>query len=150
MTVTVAKFRQDFPEFADVTKLSDATIQFNLNMAYLLLTERWDSTIIDLGAELFAAHQLVLSMRNQRTVSIGGIPGQTGIIASKTVGGVSVAYNNLNAFMADWGYFNLSDYGTRFAFLANIVGMGGFQAGIWLPGSVPLGVINDGNLLGQD
>lgn len=145
MTVTVAKFRLDFPEFADVTKLPDAIIKFNLDMAYLLLTSRWDSTIVDLGAELFTAHQLVLSMQNKRVVSINGIPGQGGIISSKSVGGVSVSYDTAHAFFADWGYFNLSNYGTRFAFLANIVGMGGFQAGIGWPGSLgPIGV----NMLG--
>jgi hypothetical protein len=151
MTITVDQFRRDFQEFSNVTKIPDATIQFNLDMAYLFLTERWDSAIVDKGAELFTAHQLVLSMRNMRTVAINGIPGQTGIITSKSVGGVSLSYDTAHAFMADWGYWNLSDYGTRFAFLANMVGMGGFQAGIGLPGSaVPVGTISGGNLLGQD
>jgi hypothetical protein len=152
MTITVDQFRIDYQEFSDLTRIPDAEVQFNLNLAYLLLPDdRW-SGLLDAGAELFTAHMLVLKLQNLRTVSIGGIPGQqTGIVTSKAVGGVSVSYDTASALMADWAFWNLSNYGTRFAFLANMVGMGADTAGIGFQGAaIPVGVIGGGNLLGQD
>jgi hypothetical protein len=152
MTISIAQFRLNYPEFGDITKLPDAMIQTQLNIAYLLLTERWDSTIIDYGAELFAAHMIVLSMQDLRTVEIGGIPGTGGgIIASKSVGGVALSYDTAGSLLADWDFWNLSTYGKRFASIARIIGMGGLQMGIGSPAGIPTGVLfGGGNILGED
>ncbi len=61
-TLTVAQFRTDFPEFADKSIYSDASVTTWLNVALALLknTDRWGA-LLTTGQELATAHYLVLA-----------------------------------------------------------------------------------------
>lgn len=128
MTVTPAEFRADFTEFTDPTAYPDALVQFWLNVAYQMLpVARW-GTMLDVGAELYTAHNLVLERQAQKTASAGGTPGAaSGAVASKTVGPVSTAYDTKAGQTEGAGDWNLTTYGQRFARLSALFGAGGTQ-----------------------
>lgn len=128
MTVTADSFRIDFPAFASQTTYPDSAINFWL----LVATKRLDATrwadMLDVGTELFVAHNLTIDAQNARAVAAGGIAGQaSGIVASKSVDKVSVAYDTGAVTYEEAGFYNLSSFGTRFWELMMIVGMGGAQ-----------------------
>jgi hypothetical protein len=52
-----------------------------------------------------------------------------GVIASKNVGSVSVSYDTNAGIVKDAGHWNLTAFGTRFIWLANMVGTGGIEIG---------------------
>lgn len=130
MTVTVASFRADFPEFADATAYPDTGILFWLTLGYNLLDPiRWGD-LLDPGVELFIAHNIVLEKYNQMAIAAGrppGLVGGTGVAASKSVGGVSISYNTTFGFIEGAGSYNLTTYGIRFYTFARIIGIGGMQ-----------------------
>jgi hypothetical protein len=142
MAVDAAKFVQDFPEFGNAAVFPPSGITFWLTTAYLMLRpERW-GTLIDLGAELFAAHNLVLEASAQRSANTGSLPGiQTGAISSKAVDRVSISYDAQAGLEMDGGHWNLTTYGTLFKRFANMAGMGGLQitGGLCYPGSFGIG-----------
>ena len=128
-TITAAIFRQNFPEFADVTRYPNAQVDFWLGYADKLLYDvcRW-SDMRDYGIQLVVAHQLTLWRRSMDAAGAGGTPGGTaGAASSKAVGGVSVSYDTGAALLENGGYWNLTVYGIQFWQLALIVGLGGFQ-----------------------
>lgn len=126
--MTPEQFRADFPEFADATKYSDASIDFQLIIATSLVNScRW-GVLTDQGIELCAAHFLVLARRDEATAEVGGIPGQvTGPQSSKAVDKVSTSYDTGAATIDDAGMWNLTTYGVRFLTLARMMGAGGMQ-----------------------
>lgn len=123
-----AQFRQDFPEFSDTTRYTDAVVDFWLIVAVSLVNEcRW-GVLTDQGIELVTAHHLALAARDGATGEIGGIPGQmTGPLASKSVDKVSSSYDTGAATIEDGGFWNLTSYGVRYLTLAKLMGMGGIQ-----------------------
>jgi hypothetical protein len=126
--VDIATFRADFPEFADVGAYPNAQVTFYLTLAGKLLNAcRW-ADLLDMGTELFVAHNLVLERQNQAAAATGGVPGvQTGAVSGKTVDKVSVTYDASAGLETDAGHWNLTTYGTRFINLARMVGAGGMQ-----------------------
>lgn len=128
MTVTPSSFRTDFSAFADASVYPDDGIQFWLTIAGLSLDPcRW-AEMLDLGAELFVAHNLILEQQSNRTAATGGIPGVTsGPIASKSVDKLAVAYDVQAAILEGGGDFNLTTYGLRFLRMARMFGSGGMQ-----------------------
>lgn len=125
MTVTVASFRQDYPEFASPIKYTDRDIQ-----RYLVLgvnrcdPARWGD-IADLGVSLFTAHFLVLAARDKARSDAGGIPGQVvGPQGSKSVGGVSASYDTASVTEQGAGFWNMTTYGIEFYRWSNMAGMG--------------------------
>lgn len=122
------KFRQDFPEFADVTKYPDYAVNLWLSLASTTLpADRW-CDYLDIGMELFTAHNLALAAGNQATAAVGGAPGQVkGPLTSKAVDKVSVGYDSGAAALEDGGFFNLTTYGIQFLQLARMIGSGGIQ-----------------------
>ena len=126
--MTPEQFRSDFPEFADTTKYSDASIAFQLTIATSLVNPcRW-GVLTDQGIELCAAHFLVLARRDEATAEVGGIPGQvTGPLSSKAVDKVGASYDTGAATIDDAGMWNLTTYGVRFLTLARMMGAGGMQ-----------------------
>lgn len=128
MTVTVASFRSAFPEFADATVYTDASVQMWLSASVSLLSpERWGD-LLDLGTSLFVAHNIVLGAMNARAASKGGSPGSGGgVTASKAVDKVSVSYDTGAATIEGAASWNLTTYGTRYLQLARMVGAGGLQ-----------------------
>jgi len=123
-----AQFRADFPEFADTTKYPDSAVNLWLTLgANLLPEDRW-CDLLDLGLELFAAHNLAIAAGNQLAASVGGAPGQVkGPTTSKSVDKVSVGYDSGAVALTDGGFYNLTTYGIQLLQFARMVGMGGIQ-----------------------
>jgi hypothetical protein len=128
MAVTVNVFRQDFPEFADDGSYPDSAVIFYLTLAGKLLNEaRWGD-VLDMGTELFIAHNLVLERNAQKTAAAGGVPGQnSGPLASKAVGPVNASYDTSAGIEEGAGHWNLTIYGTRFISLVRMFGAGPIQ-----------------------
>jgi Protein of unknown function (DUF4054) len=128
MTITPSQMRADFAEFANATNFPDAMLQFWLNLAYLRLNAyRW-STLLDTGAELYAGHNAILEFQNRRSASRGGAPGlQKGAVSGESVGPASQSYDTSSSSQEGWGNYNMTNLGTRFAELANMVGAGPLQ-----------------------
>lgn len=137
-TATPATFRVHYPEFSVTGTYPDAQVQFWLDFAYSMLNaSRWGRQL-DLGAELYAAHNLAIEARAQATAANGGIPGEAvGVLNSKSVDKVSAGYDIGSATEQGAGNWNLTIYGTRFIRLAKMFGAGPVQVGIGVapPGS---------------
>ena len=128
MTVTVDSFRANFCEFSDVNAYRDDDIAFWLMYANLLLNaNRWAS-LLDLGLQLFVAHNLVLE-RQAKTASLNGAPPglATGIISAKSVDSVSISYDTNSAMEKDAGQWNLTTYGQRYFRMMRMFGAGPIQ-----------------------
>lgn len=124
----IAKFRNDFPEFADPTKYSDTQVALWLSVAgHLVNAERW-GPLMDLALGLVAAHHLVLGARDVQAAEVGGVPGQmTGPQSSKSVDKVSASYDTGAATIDGAGFWNLTSYGVRFVTLSKSIGAGPLQ-----------------------
>lgn len=125
-----ADFRAVFPEF-DISRYPDARVQFYLDLSYSSLNPQVWGQRLDAAAGLHTAHQLTLA---GPTVSGGGSGGAssgprlgTGLVASKSIGGVSVSYDN-NAGQVDrGGAFNLTNYGKQFLTMLQSGVIGAYQ-----------------------
>jgi hypothetical protein len=132
MTVTVASFRNDFDEFANSTTYTNGAITYWLNLAVQLFNPAVWSTLLDTGTELFIAHNLVLEQQATNSVNNGGVPGiNSGPLNAKGVDKVHAGYDTGASTIEGFGNFNLTTYGTRLAWLVNMVGIGGIQTGSW-------------------
>ncbi len=129
--VTPQQFRLDFPEFTDPILYPPGQLTFWLNMAYgMLNASRWGAQL-DVGAELYVAHNVAIEARAQAEAANGGIPGgQVGPINSKSVDKVSIGYDTGSGVEQGAGHWNLTVYGTRFIRLAKMFGAGPVQIGI--------------------
>ena len=127
-----ATFRLYLPEFADVTKFPDSAVNFWIGAATIMLpVQTWGAgsvapvspptTMLDIGAALFVAHNLVLEAQNARIVIAGGIPG---------MGSLSISYDLNIGLIEGGGPWNLTTYGTRFLFMARLAGKGPIQLGV--------------------
>jgi hypothetical protein len=131
--ITYAQFQLDFPEFSNSVLYTASQFAFYQNFASLMLTPVWGQpapagqpyTMYDIGTELFIAHNLALEAVNQQAASAGAPPGTTGgPVSSKAAGPVSVSYDIAAVLAADGGWWNLTNYGTRFISLARLLGAG--------------------------
>jgi hypothetical protein len=124
-----ATLRADLPEFADIIRYPDATVNFWLGVgAKLLRADAW-ADMLDHGLELYTAHHLTLWRRDMDAAANGGAPGQSaGQVSSKTVDKVSVSYDVASTSWADAGYWNQTTYGKQFWQLQQLAGMGGASA----------------------
>lgn len=139
-----ATFRQNFPEFGNTTTFPPSAVVFWITVATMLLpVQTWGpgstaaqapvTTPLDLGLSLFVAHQLVLEARGFKSAANGGIPGGGaggGPVSSESVGGVSRSYDVTLASLENAGPWNLTNYGTRFLFMARLAGKGPVQIGV--------------------
>lgn len=123
-----AKFREDFPEFSDTTKYPDSAVNLWMSLAINVLPpDRWRD-YLNIGIELFVAHNLTVAAGNQQTAAAGGAGGQVkGPVNSKSVDKVSVGYDSGAVSLEDGGFFNLTTYGIQLLQLARMIGTGGFQ-----------------------
>jgi hypothetical protein len=126
--VDVSQFRQSFPEFSDQNTYSDALIEFWMTVAVSFANpDRW-GPLTDIGIALVTAHHLALTVRDQKTASIGAVPGQvTGPQSSKAVDKVSASYDTGAVAIKDGGFWNATMYGIRYLNLAQMMGTGGMQ-----------------------
>jgi len=138
MAVTVQNFRANFPAFASTVKYPDSSITFWLTYAYLLLPARRWMNLIDLGAQLFVAHNVTLDQGLSAAEGANGAPsGMTvGPVVSKSVGDLTIAYDVGVGVNEQDGHWSLTNYGTRFVKMARQIGSGPIQVGI---GIVPPG-----------
>ena len=137
MAITVKQLRIDYPEFSDESLYIDSQIQFWLNFAYKFLDIRRWGTSLDLAAELYTAHNLVIEIRAQATAETGAPPGESqGMVSSKSVDKVSLSYDTSSIAQEGAGHWNLTIYGLRYIRLARMFGSGGIQLGV---GSSPSG-----------
>jgi hypothetical protein len=128
------QFRLDFPEFTNTTTFPDSSVNFWLGVAVKMLREsRW-ADLLDVGLELFMAHNLSL----EKAAASGGVPGiQYGAVSGKTVDKLSITYDATIGIVPDAGHWNLSTYGTRFLWMMNMAGMGPTQVGAGAAGFDP-------------
>jgi len=126
MAFEVAEFIEAFPEFADESAYG--TMRFWADVADKRLNvNRWGE-LLQQGIYLFVAHNIALSRQAQDAADRdSGVTQSTGLIASKSVGGVSVSYDTNASLLRDAGNFNMTRYGRDFLQLARIVGIGGMQ-----------------------
>lgn len=147
MTISVAQFRLDLPEFADETTYLDSTAGFWLGLATQLINadrfgpsgaDPWPDvapfptrTVYDMACEMFVAHNLVLE-KKAFDASVNGLaPGLSeGPISSKSVDKASVSYDTQAGLRRDAGHWNLTTYGTRLMYLFDMFGAGPIQLGI--------------------
>ncbi|HEJ7993743.1 DUF4054 domain-containing protein [Serratia quinivorans] len=126
---TVAQFRQDFPQFEDPLRYPEAQVQFRLNLADILLSEKVTGTkIFPYLVELFVAHYMTLFAQDQRSAAVGGSGGSaSGVQTSKSVDKVSVSYDTSSTLNPDAGFWNNTRYGAEFYQLITLFGAGGRQ-----------------------
>lgn len=147
--IDAATFRQNLPAFSNTTTFPDDSVNFWIAVATMLLpVQTWGqgatpasaptTTLLDMGLTLFVAHNLALEAKNNKAAAAGGIPGTSasGPVSSESVGSVSRSYDAALGALDDAGPWNLTTYGTRFLFLARIIGKGPVQIGA---DCVPLG-----------
>jgi hypothetical protein len=137
MAITVTQFRANFPEFTSATVYPDSMIGMWLQFAYLLLSSRRWRQALDLGAQLYTAHQIVLQGLSVAEAGNGAPPGMApGPINSKTAGELTLAYDTGVSSTSDDGSWAQTRYGTMFVKLARQFGSGPVQTP---PGVAPLG-----------
>ncbi len=131
MTVTAASFVQDFPEFSDPSIYPVSAITFWLTNAGLMLDSGAWGTWLDLGTELFMAHNLVMEAQAQAAANNGATPGtsQGGVVSSKSVDKVSINYDTAIAAEEGAGHYNMTVYGKRFWQMTKMVGVGCITVG---------------------
>jgi hypothetical protein len=128
--ITTDQFRADFPEFSSTVTYPNSVLQFWLTFAYRMVNADRFASSLDVGAELFTAHFIVLEARSMLESASGGIPGQTvGVISNKSVDKVSIGYDTGAGTEAGAGHWNLTIYGTRFIWMCNMFGAGPLQFG---------------------
>lgn len=126
--MVIADFRAAFPEFSDTVTYPDAQITFWSTLAEAQLNQCVWAAVWTQAVMLYTAHEIVIAAQNVKTATIGGSPGQSGGIAnSKTVGGVSVAYDATTQTEKDAGWFNRTTYGQQLYALIRIYGSGCIQ-----------------------
>ncbi len=127
---TVADFRAAMPAFS-VEIISDDLLQPYVAMATAIVKEaRWHSLWRE-GMRLFIAHFVTLflqmpedSLTKEELLNASKVGGS---ITSKTVGPISVSYDNTQATsdLGGWSAWKLTTYGVQFATLAKVLGKGG-------------------------
>ena len=145
MPVTVEQFLADIPALdtsgnqdPDKVDIDPASIQYWLTVAQAMVNaDRWggaDTTVYNLGVEMFAAHHVVLEALAQRDMDMAGIPGvAAGIVAGKSAGDVAITYDTGSVLEVDAGHWNYTIYGKRFIQMARMMGAGPLQVGVGTP-----------------
>ena len=86
---------------------------------------------LDLGAQLYAAHNLVLEGLANAEAANGAPPQMAvGPIITKTVGEVTLTYDTASGVNVEDTHWNMTTYGTRFITFAPQFGAGPRQFGI--------------------
>lgn len=127
---TVADFRTAMPAFSEEI-ISDELLQPYVTMATAIVKEaRWHSLWRE-GMRLFIAHFVTLFLQmpeagltKEELLNASKVGGS---MASKTVGPISVSYDNTQATsdLDGWAAWKLTTYGVQFATLAKVLGKGG-------------------------
>ncbi|WP_315313119.1 DUF4054 domain-containing protein [Pantoea vagans] len=126
---SITDFRTAFPQFADATKYPDPQVEFRLNLADIMLSEKvTGKKMFPYLVELFVAHYMALWLADRNAAAVGGAGGSTnGVQASKSVDKVSVSYDTGATLNPDAGFWNNTRYGAEFWQLIIMFGAGGRQ-----------------------
>lgn len=125
---TSDQFRADFPEFSDVTKYPDPSVNFYLSQADVILNQDVHGDQFVYLAELFTAHYVELRGRALAGARSGFVSsGGSGVASSKSVDKVSVSYDNSATIDPDAGFWNKTGYGQEFFWWWSMFGAGGRQ-----------------------
>lgn len=131
MTLSTSDFRAIFPEFADPAAVSDTLIAFNLTLAYDSLNPIAWGDRLDAGAGFYAAHYVAMALQRAaafaRGVSFGSAGVISGVVTSKSVGGVSKSMDVSMGSTDGGGSFNTTSYGREYLDLLGTVGIGVMQ-----------------------
>jgi hypothetical protein len=131
MTITATQLRGNFTEFSNTVTYPDSLISFWLQVAYMMLPACNWGVALDLGAQLYAAHNLVLEGLANAEAGNGAPPQlAVGPIITKTVGEVTVTYDTASGVNVEDTHWNMTTYGTRFITFARQFGAGPRQFGI--------------------
>jgi Protein of unknown function (DUF4054) len=134
--ITSDQFRANFVAFQNTSIYPDSMIDFWLQFAYIFISPTLWGTVVDLGAQLFVAHNLTLEGLSNAEGGNGAPPGMTsGPIVTKTVGELTITYDPSSGVNPDDTSWNLTNYGSRFVKLAKQFGSIPTQLGI---GRTPL------------
>lgn len=141
-TYTAEIFQQDFPQFYTKTE-SEGTAVYTPLVPLSMLEQFIDlanhSVIPSIwgsqwryAAGLFTAHWAALYLKTYQdgspsAASVAGKAGQSGLVASATLGDTSISYDNtaVDAGTEKWGSWNATSYGSQLATMARMVGIGG-------------------------
>src|SRR5271154_113752 len=128
--VNVQQFRSDFNEFTDITRFPDSAINYWLVVATLLLNpSRW-LNILQLGVELYVAHNITLEDQDTQAAIAGGWPGMSkGVVTAESAGAVSGSYDAGPDLEEGAGHWDLTRFWARFIRLAKRAGAGPVQVG---------------------
>ncbi|MCW2485727.1 DUF4054 domain-containing protein [Candidatus Symbiopectobacterium sp. NZEC127] len=126
---TVQKFRDDFPEFSNTTRYPDASVNFYLGQADVLLDQNMQGDQFVYLAELFTAHYTELRGRALAAATAGGGVNSSGggVLTSKSVDKVSASYDVSGIINPDAGFWNNTGYGREFFWWWSMFGAGGRQ-----------------------
>lgn len=95
VVITIAKFREAFPEFADATKYKDAYIERHIDTAMIFISDRnWliKPKVRELAIEYMTAHLIYLENLDESGNFIGWNDSATsGAVTSSHIGDVSVS-----------------------------------------------------------
>ena len=126
---TYQEFIAAFPEFTNQQVFPQAQVSIWTPVAYEQLNSTRFGNQLGLAAMLFVAHNLVLSARAAASVNAGQIPGEgRGVVATKTVGPVSVTYDAASITSEGAGMWNSTSYGQRLYKLMQAYGGGPLYA----------------------
>lgn len=113
------KFKLRYPEFS---KVPDAKVQMALEDAQAVVSQKIWGKLYEQGVHALAAHYLFISGGFAADGNGNGQAIQP--IASKSAGGLSVAYGGINQGLQDeFGSFSATAYGQRYLELRQLVGV---------------------------
>lgn len=129
-TPTAGAFRTAFPAFADTSIFPNGQVDFFLKIhTQLVNADRWD-TLTDYGIFLATAHVLTLEAQSAKAVAVGGVPGlAVGVLNSKKADKLATGYDVNVASEQGAGFWNLTNYGSRFWHYCQMFGAGPIQVG---------------------
>jgi hypothetical protein len=129
MTVTLASFREAFPEFTSA-KFPDGTVTYNLGLSARLLDQvRWGE-LYDDGILFLTAHNLALTAPASAVGAVGGgvkIGVPVGIESNKSIGPISKGIDTSVGLQDGAGLYGATSYGRRYYQLLTMFGAGGIQ-----------------------
>lgn len=118
------KFRLDFPEFADPVAYSNEQLTFWGDLSELEISSTRFGAARAHAVELLAAHYMAVSRLN----GMGTTPGAGGgLVASKSVGDVSVSYDNSGVTGVTGSLWSGTRYGVLLSQMMRRYGAGALQ-----------------------
>jgi hypothetical protein len=129
--VTYQQFITDFPVFANGLIYLESDVNLYLGLTAYFDPRRYGQ-FLNLAAELYVAHFLVIDAQDMMSISRGGLPGQTtGPAVSKSIGGASISYAEYATIeggtTGNSGHWNLTVFGKRYLRIARMAGAGPVQ-----------------------